>query len=285
MKITQILNNNVALIKRGGHEVIVVSKGIGVRKRKGEFIEEKEIEKLYILDSYDMLAHFSYLLAHSDPEDILLTQRIISYAESKLGFKASDSLILTLLDHIDFIFKRAQKQQFVKSPLYWDVKRFYSRYFNVGLAALQMIREHYQIFIPDDEAVALALHFINMESAKGNKEACIKEMRAISDIISIIELHFMMKLDENSTNYMRFFTHLHYFIQRVMEQALHGEDAGSLELYKQVSQVYPKEFHAVQKIMTYVKPEFHTEISIEEETYLMLHLHRVTERQTNDNAN
>lgn len=235
MKITQILNNNVALIKRGGHEVIIVSKGIGVRKKKGQSIEEGDIEKLYILDSYDMLDHFSYLLAHSDPEDILLVQQIVAYAEKQLEFKASDSLVLTLLDHMDFVIKRAEKQQFIKSPLYWDVKRFYSRYFDVGLSALEMIREQKNVHIPDDEAVALALHFINMEGVKGTKETCIKEMRATSDIISIVEMYFRMKLDENSTNYMRFLTHLQYFVQRVVERTLYDDkDKGSIELYRQV---------------------------------------------------
>ena len=64
MKISQILNNNVALVKRGGNEVFVVSKGIGFRKKKGQEIMEEEIEKMYILDSFDMLDHFSLSLIH-----------------------------------------------------------------------------------------------------------------------------------------------------------------------------------------------------------------------------
>ena len=36
MKISQILNNNVALVKRGGNEVFVVAKGIGFKKKKGQ---------------------------------------------------------------------------------------------------------------------------------------------------------------------------------------------------------------------------------------------------------
>ena len=279
MKITQILNNNVALVKRGGHEIIVVSKGIGVRKKKGKSIEEKDIEKLYILDSYDMLDHFSYLLAHSDAEDILLVQRIITEAENTLGITASDSLVLTLLDHIDYVIKRAEKQQFIKSPLYWDVKRFYPKYFDAGLIALQMIREQKKVQIPDDEAVALALHFINMvEEFNGNKDIRLKEINAISDIISIIEKHFRMVLDENSINYIRFFTHLQYFVQRIFEGHIFETKDNSFRLYKQISQTYPSEFEAVQKIKKYIKSQYRSDISHDEEVYLMIHLHRVTER-------
>lgn len=277
MKITQILNNNVALIKRGGHEVIVVSKGIGVRKKKGDTIEESEIEKLYILDSYDMLDHFSYLLAQSDPEDIILIQNIVSNAERKLGCKASDYLCLTLLDHLEFLLERAAKQQFIKSPLLWDVKRFYPQYYQVGLESLNMILKQKGIELPETEAISFALHFINMNEAKGNQNSAI-EVRAIGNIISIIEIAFKLKLDETTINYMRFFTHLQYFVRRVMEKQLHASDAGSLELYRQVSKAYPEEFETVQRIKKYIQSEFQSDISVEEETYLIIHIHRVTER-------
>uniref|UniRef100_UPI00336A9475 CAT RNA binding domain-containing protein n=1 Tax=Enterocloster aldenensis TaxID=358742 RepID=UPI00336A9475 len=51
MKISQILNNNVAVVKKGGSELIVYSKGISFRKKAGQSIGEDEIEKTYVLDS------------------------------------------------------------------------------------------------------------------------------------------------------------------------------------------------------------------------------------------
>lgn len=278
MKISQILNNNVALVKRGGCEVFVVSKGIGFRRKKGEQVPENEIEKMYILDSYDMLDHFSYLLSHSDPNDIILIDNIISYSESELGIRASDYLSLTLLDHLEFLLKRVEKKQFIKSPLIWDIKRFYPKHFEVGLKALEMITKQKGIELPEDEAVSLTLHFVNMEESRETKEDRIKEMRALSDIVSIIEMHFKVKLDESSTNYMRFTTHLQYFVQRIIRGEIHEDEKESLDLYKQVSQLYSESFKAVQKIKVYVKSQFTTEITVNEETYLMLHINRVTER-------
>jgi len=278
MKVSQILNNNVVLVKRGGNDVIVVSKGIGVRKKKGQEVKYNEIEKLYILDSYDLLDHFSYLLARSDSEDIILVQNIISYGEEKLGLKLNDSLALTLLDHLSAVFKRAKKGYFIKSPLIWDIKRFYPQYYEVGLGALQIIRNQKGVDLPDDEAVALALHFINVQEVRGNEVSGVKEVRTISDIISIIELHFKLKLDENSINYMRLFTHLQCFVQRICEGQFHEVNEDSIDLYKQVSKSYPSEFQCVQKIKVYIKSQFDNDISIEEEIYLMIHIHRVTER-------
>ena len=66
MKISQILNNNVAVVKKGGSELIVYSKGISFRKKAGQSIGEDEIEKTYVLDSNDMLEHFSYQMCIRD---------------------------------------------------------------------------------------------------------------------------------------------------------------------------------------------------------------------------
>ena len=68
MKVSQILNNNVAVVKRGSQEVIVYSKGISFKKRPGDSIELSEIDKTYVLDSHDKLEHFSYLLTNTKEE-------------------------------------------------------------------------------------------------------------------------------------------------------------------------------------------------------------------------
>ena len=278
MRIKQILNNNVALVKRGGDDVIVISKGIGVKKKKGQNILDDEIDKLYILDSYDMLDHFSHLLLNSNPEDILLVQEIVTYAEKVLDIEVNDSAVLTLLDHIDYVIRRARKNQFIKSPLYWDIKRFYPKYFDIGLTALNKINESKDLSIPDDEAVSLALHFINMAENYVNAEHRANMINATRDIMSIIEKHYKMKLDENSINYMRFCTHLQYFVERIFNGKFYGDKNSSNELFKQVSHAYPKEYQAVQKIKLYVQTQYHCNPTMDEQTYLMIHLHRVTER-------
>ena len=99
MKISQILNNNVAVVKKGGSELIVYSKGISFRKKAGQSIGEDEIEKTYVLDSNDMLEHFSYLLANTDEEYLNIVNDVIASGEQLLGQKANDYLYLTLLDH------------------------------------------------------------------------------------------------------------------------------------------------------------------------------------------
>lgn len=283
MKISQILNNNVALVNRGENEVIVVSPGIAFKKKKGQTITEAEIEKTYILDSYDMLEHFSYLLSNSNPNDIILIHEIISYGEKQLDIKASDYLSLTLLDHLEYLIKRAEKQQFIKSPLYFDIKRFYPKHFKVGLTALKLIEKSTGLQLPDDEAVSITLHFVNMQpDVNATQEQTLMEMHALKDILSIIQMHFKVRLDENTTQYMRFVTHLQYFVQRLIKSEAQKDDVAALELYKQIRNMYPEADRCVQKIKIYVKSQFESTITASEETYLMLHINRVMQAGGNE---
>ncbi|ACZ10308.1 Transcription antiterminator LicT [Sebaldella termitidis] len=279
MKISQILNNNVVIVKRGMNEIIVYAKGIAFRKKVGQVIYENEIEKTYVLDSNDMLEHFSYLLSHSEPNHITLVNQIIKYGEDKLGKKSNDYLNLTLLDHIEFALKRAQKGQFIRSPLTWEVKRFYPKHFQIGIYALDLIKEQIGSEFPVDEAVSIALHFVNMEEGKSNLDEAIHSMETLKDIISIIHYHFQITFDENSLDYMRLMTHLQYFIQRVSSNSPYSV-IGDEVLNQQIKTLYSNAYDCVQKIRIYVQKKYNCNLTIDEETYLMLHIHRISDKQT-----
>lgn len=276
MKVSQILNNNVAVVKRGKNEVIVYSRGISFKKKVGQTITENEIEKTYVLDSNDMLEHFSYLLANTDESDIIMLNDIIEYGEKLLNEKAGDYLSLTLLDHINFALKRAAKGQFIRSPLTWEVKKFYPKHFEIGIYALDQMKKKYGIEFPEDEAVSIALHFVNLQEGKSNLNETIKSMEILRDIISIIQYHYGLKIDESSLNYMRLITHLQYFIHRIQNGKIYSDN--DKDLNSQIRILYPEAYTCIQKIELYVREQFNCELSIDEETYLMLHIHRVTNR-------
>ena len=283
MKIRQILNNNVALVTKGSNEMVVYSKGISFRKKAAQSINKDEIEKIYVLDSHDKLEHFSFLLAHTDAEYLNIVNDTISFGETLLNQKANDYLYLTLLDHIDFALKRGQKGQFIHSPLAWEVKKFYPEHFKIGLYALQQMREQFHVTFPDDEAVSIALHFVNLQSSKSHLKETIKAMQTLKDILSMIQYHYHICLDENSLDYLRLVTHLRFFIERLLTGRVY-EDHDE-ELNKQVKMLYPKTYECILKIRVYVRENFQIELSMDEETYLILHIHRVTNRAGSKGGN
>ena len=101
-------------------------------------------------------------------------------------------------------------------------------------------------------------------------------MQVLKDILSIIQYHYNIRLDESSVNYMRLITHLQYFIQRL--QAGQVFEYNDKALNSHVSMLYPSAYGCAGKIREYVKETFKMELTIDEETYLILHIHRVTNR-------
>lgn len=277
MKVSQILNNNVAIVKRGSNEVIVYARGLSFRKRVGDTITNEEIEKTYVLDSHDKLEHFSYLLANTKDEYLQIVNETIAYGEETLKEKVSDYLYLTLLDHVDFTIKRIRKNQFIRSPLCWEVKKFYPKHYEIGLHAVAIIEKRMNIECPQEEAVAFALHFINLQNDAQNTGDMLKSMETIKAILAIIRYHFHIVFEEESMNYMRLVTHLQFFVSRLLKQDVYSSD--EQELNSQIKTLYPETYSCVNKIALYVNENFETEITKDEETYLMLHIHRVTQRE------
>lgn len=280
MKIRQILNNNVALVQRGELDLIVLSSGISFRKKVGDSLDMSEVEKTFIPDSNDVLESYSYLLSHIDQKVLDATKRIIQLVETELEEEVNDYLYLTLLDHIDYSLKRAEKNQFIVSPLTWEVRKFYPKQYELSKQALQIVFEETDIEFPESEAVSIALHLINLQESKVSIEDTVKEMKLVGDIMTIIKMHFQIQLDENSMNYNRLVTHLRYFAQRVFVGEIYQSQES--ELNKQIRVMYPQAYLCVQKIKRFLKQQFQKDLSEDEETYLMLHISRVTKRKESE---
>lgn len=280
MIVRQILNNNIALVDRGGHESIVYSTGISFKKKVGQQLDDSEVERVYVLDSKDRLEHFSYLLSQSDEQTTALVNELVSFGEKEVGTKANDYLYLALLDHIVFALSRAKKGQFIRSPLAWEVKKFYPVYFKIGLHALELMHELYKIEFPEDEAISIALHFVNLQENQIDLDGKLENMEILRDMLNIIKYHFNMNFDETSMTYLRLVTHLQYFIERLRLNNPYEEKASLL--FQQVKELYPESFAAIEKIAIYVKGRFNQELSKEELTYLMIHINRVTERKKDE---
>ena len=180
------------------------------------------------------------------------------------------------MDHIDYALKRAKNKQFIKSPLVWEVRKFYPKHYEVGMNALDIIHKETGIEFPEGEATSIALHFINLHESQVDVKDVIKAMETVNDILTIIRVHFQIQFDENSMNYNRLVTHLQYFAQRMSSGDIYASEDN--ELYKQVRSIHPQAFLCVEKIKVFLKKQFNRMLTQDEETYLMLHIHRVTQR-------
>lgn len=276
MKIKQILNNNAVLVSKGSNECVVLANGIGFKKKIGQRIDESEVNKVFVLQTHEMVEHFSYQLSKSEPSHLLMIEKIVAYAKHQFGIEVSDYIYLTLLDHLTYTLKRIKEGIEFNSPLQWEVKRFYKNEVEVGLYALNVIKEMTGVELPQEEAISIALHFINVQSNKKDMFETTRIAKFIDDVIKIVKYELKMQFDEESFSFSRFVTHLHYFAQRIIAHDFVGN--GENALYLQVKNLYPLAYKCVQKIKLYVYNTYHILISENEEVYLIIHIQKVSER-------
>ena len=275
MKIKKFLNNNVVLLKKGSNEIIGFSTGISFKKKTGDDVEESDFEKIFVLDTHAMLEHFSYQLSKCDPKYVKLVTQIVEYAKQNYHLRVNDYIYLTLLDHIDFTVRRLKENMVFKSPLQYEVRRFYPDEYAIGVYAVQLLERELDLEIPTEEAISIALHFVNIQSTKRDMTVTNKITKFIEDVLTIVRYEYTHSFDENSFHFSRFVTHLHYFAQNVINHTMPSYE--QTDLFEQVEKMYPKAFHCVGKIKIYIKNTYNITISENEEIYLTLHIQKLTE--------
>jgi len=275
MIIKKIFNNNAILAKDSDkHEFVVMGCGIAFKRNVGDKVEENLIEKTFILKQKDASEKFKLLLEDIPTEHVSLCYDIIEYAKNILGVELNDYIYVTLTDHISYALKLFDEGLNRPNALIWEIKKFYTKEFEIGLKALEFIESETDKRLPEDEAGNIALHLINAQvnNSSNKVEDITHQTKMLQDILNIVKYTYNITLDEKSLNYGRFITHLRFFFQRLNKnEKIEAEDDF---LLKQVQVKYKKAYECMQKIEKYLE----IELSDEEQLYLTIHIQRVTQR-------
>ena len=162
LQIVKVLNNSSAVIlSQNGLETVVMGSGIGFNKKVGDLISIEKIEKTFTLMGKETNSKFQELITEIPIEHILVSEKIIHYARDVMQKKISDRIYITLTDHISTAITRYQDGIQIKSALLWDIKQFYPDEFAIGDKAVQIIKDDLGVQFLEDEAVFMALHFVN----------------------------------------------------------------------------------------------------------------------------
>lgn len=275
MRIKKFLNNNVVLLKKGSNEIIGFSTGISFKKKVGDDVQEEDFEKVFVLDTHAMLEHFSFQLSKCDPIHVKLVTKIVEYAKQNYKLNINDYIYLTLLDHIEFTLHRIEQNMTFRSPLQWEIRRFYPDEYGIGVYAVQLLEKELEIQIPTEEAISIALHFVNVQSQKKDMTVTNEIAKFIEDVLTIVKYEYKTSFDEQNFHYSRFVTHLHYFAQNIINHTMPSYEEN--DLYAYVEKMYPISFQCVQKIKIYIFNTYKITISENEEIYLTLHIQKLTE--------
>ncbi|MCI8532721.1 MAG: PRD domain-containing protein [Lachnospiraceae bacterium] len=272
MKIAKIMNNNVvSALDEGTREIIVLGKGIGFQKHNGDLIDEVKVEKIFRL-SEPARSKFEKLVEEIPYEYVSYTDEIVREATETLGMELNKNIYITLTDHLHFAIERYRRNITFQNALLWEIKRFYSREYEVGLKAVELLKEREGVALSVDEAAFIALHIVNAEMDI-NLSRTLSVPGMIKDLLNIVRYTFHVDLDEESLSYERFVTHLKFFIQRTLKRQCYPTE--ELELYELYRKKAPKSYECAKKIKKYMEEKTDTEVTDEEMMYLTVHISRV----------
>lgn len=272
MQIIKVINNNVISSEDDkGKEIIVMGKGIGFGKKAGEEIDETKIEKVFSLPD-ESTSQFMQVVKDMPYEYIRTAELVIAYARETLGYHLSKNIYVTLTDHLGYAIARKRQGIVVANELSWEMKKFYNAEFQVGLKALDIVKQELDVELPEDEAGFIAMHLVNAQM--GGQMNQSRNMPAmIKDILNIVRYTFQVELDEKSLSYERFVTHLRFFVQRVISRE--DSERNDEEFDQLIADRFPHSYECAQKIKSYMKKKLDYEVSDVEISYLAVHIHRV----------
>ncbi len=284
MIVEKVLNNNVvvSIDPKTKKEVILMGSGIAFNKKPGQQIDEKKIEKTFVVDD-ENLGNKIKKLINQIPEGIFeITDEIITHAIVELNTVLDKQIYVSLADHIAFAVKRFESGIIIKNELLNEVRRVHKAEFKVSLWAVDYINEKLGIELPEDEAGFIALHFVNA----GYRETTMKSItstKIIKDILNIIKYNFAIELDEDDLNYDRLLTHLKYFAKRIVNNnQSNSTDSGFI---KMISTTYPEAYECAVKIGDYILKNNDYYVNDDEIVYLTMHIQRVITVARENNIN
>jgi beta-glucoside operon transcriptional antiterminator len=132
MQIAKVLNNNVVVVlDEQRREQVVMGRGLAFQKRVGDSLDESKIEKIFALQSDELVGRLGELLSQIPLEVMTTCDRIIDLARGRLG-KLQESLYITLTDHCHFAIERQKNGMTIRNVLLWEIKRLYPKEFELG---------------------------------------------------------------------------------------------------------------------------------------------------------
>lgn len=275
MKIVKIMNNNVvSALDERNCEIILMGKGVGFGCRPGMEADMSLVEKRFFpMQSSTHMHQLVELLERIPLEHFAIGLQIVEHVQSKINKPLNEALCLMISDHISFAIERQEKRLDLTNALLWETMKFYPEEYRLGIDALDIIEREAGVRLSDDEAGFLAMHFVNAQYGSGDAGLARDMVRLIQDVVNLVRYTYGIELDENSLDYIRFITHLKFFLSRIFKKATH---TGNEELYGIVSGMYPKATACVRKISAYLRQKLDYSLSLEEESYLIIHIEKLT---------
>ncbi|WP_088043991.1 glucose PTS transporter transcription antiterminator GlcT [Bacillus sp. EAC] len=278
--IKKVLNNNVLIAKNADHpEVILLGKGIGFNKTKGDLIMEGLVEKMFVLKDEQKQKQYKSLIHVMDEKLSGTLQQAIYLIAEKTGCILNEQIHIGLTDHLIYAIKRIREGYIVENPFLQETKAMYPEYFKIAEEVIELINNEIDINLPIEEVGFVTLHIVSNLSIEVVSDVH-KFSQIIKELILYIEDYLKIKIDRESIHYSRLVRHLRFLIDRIF----HGESSEeSPALAIILKKEYPLCYDLAWKILKSIESSLNRKANEAEVIYLTIHLERLVQSKLKNN--
>lgn len=279
-EIQRVMNNNVLLAKdlKRLTEVVLMGKGIGFGKKKGQFLDaEVGIEKSFEAgDNSTMKDSYLKMLEEVNGDIVEICTEILLVAEQKLG-NLSERSFIVVVDHISFALEKIAKKIVIENPFVYEIEQLYPEEYAIGEYARDRILKKLKVDITQDEVGFIALH---LHAAKEHRVVTdtLKDTRIIKSMVNIIESELEISLRKTPIINHRLLTHMRGLLQRIDQ----GKSEPRHPLYDVTIRECREAYALTRKLATLLNSEKRT-MSESDRFYLTLHIDRLMRLNSHEN--
>lgn len=274
MEVLRVFNNNVVLARSGhGKDVVLTGRGLGFQVKPGQAVDETKIVRVFEpVDGRDV-DHLGQLVAAVPPEHVKLADVALEAAGLSDVAANSPSLLVTLSDHLSFAIKRVRDGIRLDYPLESEVGHLFPTELAQARKVLAAINAESDVQLPDGEAVAIALHLVNVGFTTGDLSYTYKLTGILQQLLDVVGETYGRNLDNSSISVARFITHLRYLFVRIQSgKQLEGEASAVGEAIRSSQ---PEAYRCAKLVATLLDLRLDTTVTPDETAYLALHIARV----------
>ncbi|MCZ3544267.1 RNA-binding protein [Lactobacillus gasseri] len=109
MKIKKVINNNIVVINDNNQEAIIMGRGLGFKKKRGDEVDPKKIDKKFYSQTHQNAEQLINMLNDISLDEMEAANEILNLASNKLSMHLNDTEIISLSDHIHNAIARGKE--------------------------------------------------------------------------------------------------------------------------------------------------------------------------------
>ncbi|WP_138418796.1 PRD domain-containing protein [Sinomonas gamaensis] len=274
MQVKRVLNNNAVLaVDDDSRDLVVIGRGLGHGRKPGDEVLREAADQVFVAAENANLERLSRFLDDIPLECLKAAGEVAALAGERLGLRVSQALVVPLADHLGFAVERQQEGIPAQFPLAWEVSQLYPKELATGREALELIAASLGVRLHPDEAVALAMHFVNAQFATPGVDKAMQMTEVIAQAFALVDRTFGITVDQQSMNAARFVTHLRYLFSRVASGKQISEE--STVLVDAITESRPEAVVCAAKIQYLLEMGLDASLTRDEVAYLALHVARL----------